>query len=139
MTAFIYTCSLLLAALMGFAVHRASLCMVRTVAEILSTRKAYMLATMLKAVLWVMAVSLSIMLFLPESAAPTRSYSITFAAVAGGFLFGLGAAINGGCAFSTLGNLANGNLWMLTTLLGFCAGVAGLSSMVPMIDRKSVV
>ena len=133
MTALIYTFSLLLAALMGFAVHRASLCTVRTVAEIFSSRKAYMMATMLKAVLWVMAVSLPILLFLPESAAPNRSYAITVAAIAGGFLFGVGAAINGGCAFSTLGQLANGNLWMLITLFGFCMGVAGLSIMVPMI------
>jgi hypothetical protein len=51
MTALLYVVSLLLAVLMGFAVHRASLCMVRTVAEILSTRRAYMMLTMLKAVL----------------------------------------------------------------------------------------
>ena len=47
MTVRLYIVSLLLAALMGFAVHRASLCTVRTVAEILSTRRAYMLSTML--------------------------------------------------------------------------------------------
>ena len=87
MTALIYTFSLLLAALMGFAVHRASLCTVRTVAEIFSSRKAYMMATMLKAVLWVMAVSLPILLFLPASAAPNQGYAITVAAIAGGFLF----------------------------------------------------
>ena len=135
MTVRLYIVSLLLAALMGFAVHRASLCTVRTVAEILSTRRAYMLSTMLKAVLWVMAFSVPILLFLPESAAPNRSYAITFAAIAGGFLFGVGAATNGGCAFSTLGHLANGNLWMLTTLFGFCIGVAGLSSMIPMTEH----
>jgi hypothetical protein len=56
MTALVYTCSLLLAALMGFAVHRASLCTVKTVAEIFSSRRAYMMATLLKAVLWVVAV-----------------------------------------------------------------------------------
>ena len=134
MTALIYTFSLLLAGLMGFAVHRASLCTVRTVAEIFSSRKAYMMATMLKAVLWVMAVSLPILLFLPASAAPNQGYAITVAAIGGGFLFGVGAATNGGCAFSTLGHLANGNLWMLTTLFGFCVGVAGLSIMIPMIE-----
>jgi uncharacterized membrane protein YedE/YeeE len=134
MTALIYTFSLLLAALRGFAVHRASLCTVKTVVEIFSSRRAYMMATMLKAVLWVMAVSVPILLFLPETAAPNRSYAIIVAAIAGGFLFGVGAAVNGGCAFSTLGQLANGNLWMLTTLFGFCIGVAGLSIMVPMIE-----
>jgi uncharacterized membrane protein YedE/YeeE len=134
MKSLIYTVSLLLAALLGFAVHRASLCTVRTVAEIFSTRKAYMMGALLKVVLWVMAVSLPILLFLPGTAAPNRSYAITIAAIAGGFLFGVGAAVNGGCAFSTLWHLANGNLWMLTTLFGFCIGVAGLSIMVPMIE-----
>jgi uncharacterized membrane protein YedE/YeeE len=94
-----------------------------------------MTSTMLKAVLWVMAFAAPILLFFPESAAPNRSYAITFAAIAGGFLFGVGAAANGGCALSTLGHLANGNLWMLTTLFGFCIGVAGLSSMIPMTEH----
>jgi hypothetical protein len=67
-----------------------------------------MMAAMLKAVLWVMAVSVPIFLFLPDTAAPNRSYAITVVAIIGGFLFGVGAAVNGGCAFSTLGHLANG-------------------------------
>jgi hypothetical protein len=139
MTALVYSCSLLLAALMGFAVHRASLCTVKTVAEILSSHRAYMLATLLKAVLWVVAASVPILVFLPDTVAPNPSYAITVTAIGGGFLFGVGAAVNGGCAFSTLGQLANGNLWMLTTLLGFCIGVAGFSFMVPMIEPSSAL
>lgn len=134
MKALIYTISLLLSALLGFGVHRASLCTVKTVAEIFSTRKIYMLMAMLKTVLWVMTISMPIILFLPDVAAPNRSYAITIAAIIGGFTFGVGAAINGGCAFSTLGHLANGNIWMLTTILGYCLGVAGLSIMVPMTE-----
>lgn len=130
----LYSFSLLLAALMGFAVHRAGLCMVKTVAEMLSTHRAFMMATVLKAVLWVIAISIPVLLLLPEIAAPNRSYAVSFAAAAGGFLFGVGAATNGGCAFSTLGRLANGNLWMLTTLLGFCFGVAGFSIIFPMTE-----
>ena len=139
MTALVYTVSLLLAALMGFAVHRASLCTVKTVTEIFSSRRAYMMATLLKAVLWVVAVSVPILMFLPDTAAPNPSYAISVTAIGGGFLFGVGAAVNGGCAFSTLGHLANGNLWMLTTLFGFCIGVAGLSFMVPMIDPSAAL
>ncbi len=134
MTALIYTVSLLLAALMGFAVHRASLCTVKTVGEILSSRKAFMMATQVKAVLWVVAVSVPILLGFPDAAAPHRSYAVTLAAIGGGFLFGVGATVNGGCAFSTLGQLANGNLWMLTTLVGFCLGVAGLSIVTPILE-----
>ena len=133
MNLLLYTVSLLLAALMGFAVHRASLCTVKTVAEILNARKAYMMLTQIKAVLWVVAVSMPILLFLQDWAAPHRSYAVTLAAIGGGFLFGVGAAVNGGCALSTLGQLANGNLWMLTTLFGFCSGVASLAIMDPML------
>jgi uncharacterized membrane protein YedE/YeeE len=133
MKALIYIVSLLLAAVLGFAVHRAGFCTVRTVAEIYCTRRAYMLAAILKAVLWVIAVSVPIFLFLPGIAAPNQGYAISASAIAGGFLFGVGAAINGGCAFSTLGHLANGNLWMLTTLFGFGLRVAGLSITAPMI------
>ena len=134
MKSLIYFVSLPLAALLGFAVHRASLCTVSTMAEIFSTRKAFMLAAMLKAVLWVMAVSVPILLFLPGTVTPNRSYAITVVSITGGFLFGVGAAVNGGCAFSTLGHLANGNLWMLTTIFGLCIGVAGLSIMVPLVE-----
>jgi uncharacterized membrane protein YedE/YeeE len=139
MTAVNYAVSLLLAGLLGFAVHRSGLCNVRTVAEIISTHRAYMMASGLKAVLWVMAVSLPILLFFPTIAAPVRGYAITFAAILGGFLFGVGAAINGGCAFSTLGHLANGNLWMFLTLLGFCIGVSGLSIAAPTAGPSQVI
>ena len=139
MKSLVYTISLPLAVLLGFTAHWAGLCMVRTVAEIISTRKAYMLVTILKTVLWVMAVSVPILLFLPGTATPNRSYAITVASITGGFLFGVGAAVNGGCAFSTLGHLANGNLWMLTTLFGFCIGVAGLAIMAPMIEPRQAL
>ena len=139
MKSLVYTISLPLAILLGFTAHRAGLCMVRTVAEIFSTRKAYMMVTILKTVLWVMAVSASIFLFLPDAATPNWSYAITVAAVTGGFLFGVGAAVNGGCALSTLGHLANGNLWMLTTIFGFCIGVAGLSIMAPSIEPNQAL
>lgn len=69
----LYSISLLLAALMGFAVHCAGLCMVKAVAELHSTHKAYMMATVLKAVLWVLAISMPVLLLLPEIAAPNRS------------------------------------------------------------------
>ena len=92
-----------------------------------------MMLTQIKAVLWVVAVSMPILLFLPDWAAPHQSYAVTLAATGGGFLFGVGAAVNGGCALSTLGQLANGNLWMLTTLFGFCSGVASLAIMDPML------
>ena len=44
--------------------------------------------------------------------------------ILGGLVFGIGAVLNGGCAFSTLTRLGAGDLGMLFTLLGFTLGVA---------------
>lgn len=44
MTTFSAAAAILLAAVIGFAIHRASLCNVRAVAEVLSTRRGFMLA-----------------------------------------------------------------------------------------------
>ena len=47
----IYVTSLLMAALLGFGIHRASPCTVKTVTEILSRHKIYMLKVLLPRVL----------------------------------------------------------------------------------------
>lgn len=125
MAAVIYILSLFLVAFLGFASHRASLCTVRAVAEILSTRQAYILFSFAKAVLWVTAVSLLIAWMSPGQGIKFQSYAPAWVALAGGFLFGMGAAVNGGCSFSTLQRLADGEMWMLATLAGYCAGAAG--------------
>jgi hypothetical protein len=49
--------SFALAALLGFAAHRASICTVKAVEEVLTTRRAFMLLSFAKTVLWVMAVT----------------------------------------------------------------------------------
>lgn len=128
MASLLHTTSLLLAVLLGFTFHRASLCTVRAVAEVMSTRRAHMALAMLKTVLCVFAVAVPVVLLSPDSAAPLRSYPVSVAAVGGGFVFSLGAAVNNGCALSTLWHLASGNLWMLTTIGGYSIGVAVLAS-----------
>ncbi|MBI2311441.1 MAG: YeeE/YedE family protein [Betaproteobacteria bacterium] len=131
MTYPIFTVSLFLVAFLGFASHRASLCTVRAVAEILSTRRAYLLWSFAKTVLWVMAVSLAIMSLSPGRGPAFQSHAPTLAALAGGFLFGAGAAVNGGCSFSTLQRLADGEVWMLAALGGYGAGAAAWMEFAP--------
>lgn len=46
--------------------------------------------------------------------------------IVGGFLFGMGAAINGGCSLSTVQQLADGDTSVLLTLSAFVAGVVGV-------------
>jgi uncharacterized membrane protein YedE/YeeE len=119
--------SLLLAGILGFVLHRSGLCMVRTVAEIFSSRRANMLAGILKTALWVFTVLLIWTFLLGDRNPFNENYALTYPAIVGGFFFGVGAAVNGGCAFSTLSHLVNGKIWMLVTLVGFSFGIAGIT------------
>lgn len=112
-----------LAGILGFAAHRASLCTVRAVAEVMSSRRAYCLTSFAKAVLWVFAIVLPVLAVRPHLADGIAGLPFSWWPVLGGLVFGMGAALNGGCSFSTLSRLADGQLSMLATLLGFVAGV----------------
>jgi uncharacterized membrane protein YedE/YeeE len=113
----------LLAMMLGFAAHRASICTVRTIAEIMSARTGYMLASVGRSVLWVWAVTIPIFWLMPALGTGVSAWSLTGYAMLGGLLFGLGAAINGSCAFSTMARLVDGEGKMLATVSGFAVGV----------------
>lgn len=112
-----------LAAILGFAAHRASVCTVRAVAEIVSTTRAYCLLSFGKSVLWVLTIILPLLWFDPTLGESIDGFALSSTSILGGFMFGMGAALNGGCSFSTLARLADGQLRMLVTLCGFAAGV----------------
>lgn len=114
---------------LGFAAHRASLCTVKAVAETLTSGTAHMLASFAKAVLWTVAVSGLLFLLMPQPASSILERTPYGIALAGGFVFGVAAVINGGCSLSTLQRLADGELTMLATLAGFCLGVLGWSAL----------
>jgi uncharacterized membrane protein YedE/YeeE len=121
----VFLVSFFLVAWLGFAAHRASICTVKAVAEVLSTHQAYMFLSFAKTVLWVMAISLPILWLAPMQNLVREGSAPTVLTLAGGFLFSVGVTLNGGCAFSTLAHLADGDLGMLARLLGYCAGIAG--------------
>lgn len=114
--------SLAAAAFLGFAAHRASFCSVKAVAEIISTRRAYMFTSFMKITIWVFALALPLSWLVPASIPPAQTWAFGWPAVAGGLLFGVGATANGGCAFYTLTRLSSGNLALLFTLTGFLLG-----------------
>ena len=117
--------SLALAALLGFAAHRASICSVKAVEEVLTTRRAYLLASFGKTVLWTMAVTMPLLWAWPATRAFETGWPVTLYGLAGGLVFGVGAVFNSGCAFSTLTRLGSGQLSMLLSLAGFALGVVG--------------
>jgi hypothetical protein len=107
----------------GFAAHRASLCTVRAVAEILDGRSAHMLGSFIKAAAWTALVSGALLFAMQGMLYPATQRAPYWLALAGGVVFGLGAGLNGGCSLSTIQRLADGELAMLGTLLAFVAGV----------------
>lgn len=119
----LHACALLLAAVVGFAAHRASLCTVKAVTEVMSSGTAHMFGSFARAALWAAAVAGVVGLM--GSVAPQAPvvWSSSFS-LAGAFVFGVGAALNGGCSLSTLQRLIDGELSMLATLVGLAAGVA---------------
>jgi uncharacterized membrane protein YedE/YeeE len=118
---------IVLGMILGFAAHRASVCTVRAIAEIMSARSAYMLASIGKSVLWVWAVTFPILVLFPAAIMGVNGWQFTALALAGGFAFGLGAALNGGCAYSTMSRLVDGETAMLVAIVGFALGTAGFA------------
>lgn len=129
--------ALALVVLIGFAAHRASLCTVRAVAEIMSSRTAWMLGSFLKAAAWAAAIAGGLMLFSTFSV-PVLERTSHGAALAGAFLFGVGAAVNGGCSLSTLQRLADGDLSMLGTLAAFVCGVLVANELATWLDSGAM-
>src|SRR5207249_6418247 len=105
-------------------------CTVRAIAEIMSSRRALMLASVGRSVLWVWAVTFPAFWLVPEAGRAIAGWSLTGTAVLGGFLFGLGAAINGGCAYSTMARFVDGDGRMLAAILGFVAGALAFTVLV---------
>lgn len=112
------------AALIGYVMHRASLCNVRAVANLIDARDPRLLLSFARAVAWSALVAGTLLLVAQRAPAMPLVREPLLLALAGGFTFGAGAALNGGCSLSTLQRLADGELSMLVTLAGVLAGVA---------------
>jgi len=113
----------LCAALLGFAAHRASICTVRAVAEVMSARTAFMLASIGKSALWVIILTMPFFWVMSAAASNAGGWRLTSTALGGGLLFGFGAAINGGCAYSTMTRLVDGEMRMGLSIGGFAVGI----------------
>jgi uncharacterized membrane protein YedE/YeeE len=113
----------ILAGILGFAAHRASICTVRAVAELSYSRTGYMLGSIVKSALWVFAITIPVFLLVPQTASGLTGWQLTFTAMFGGLLFGIGAGFNGACAYATMARMVDGEIGMLLTVVGFVLGV----------------
>ncbi len=110
-----------LAGTAGYTAQRASVCSVRAVRDAAERRDLRLLASFAKVAAWAMAFALPLGWAL-YGEIEANLPPLGLAALAGGFLFGLGATLNNGCAISTISHLASGEGAMLLTLLGFAVG-----------------
>lgn len=116
-------------ALLGASAHRAGLCTVKAVTEVVTTRRAHFLWSFVKASLWTAGI-----LALAAAAGVSVELGqrpVLATGIAGGVIFGLGAGLNGACSFSTLSRLAEGHLVMLFTLAGWALAIVGFQAILP--------
>ena len=110
--------ALTIAAVIGYTAQVTGLCMVRGVSDWIKGRRLRLTA-ILMAGFW-------IYLFTPLMDYQNHSflavYPFHWSIPLGGFVFGLGAAINGACSISTATRLSSGDLRMVLTMLGWLAG-----------------
>lgn len=118
--------SFVLVFVIGFAAHRASLCTVRAVMQWVDKGKSSVLVGFFYASLWAsLATALFVWAGMPLAGRPMLSSGWLYS-MGGGLLFGMGAAVNGGCSLSTLQRLADGEVRMLITLMFFILGGLGV-------------
>ncbi|OAH45369.1 hypothetical protein AX777_17305 [Sphingobium yanoikuyae] len=109
------------AMVMGYAIQRGSTCMVAAIDELLTARKATRLLSIIEASLWVTG---GLLLVRATGGSVDVPQPLTSAgwAVAGGCLFGIGACINGACAFGTVARLGSGQWAYVFTPVGIFVG-----------------
>lgn len=119
--------SLLMGLALGVSAHRAGLCTVKAVAEVVTTGRGWFIWSFFKASLWVTGLVALAALF---GAAPVyRHWPMGWTSLAGGMVFGVGAGINGGCTFSTLSRLVEGHVALIFTVLGWPIGLALIAAL----------
>lgn len=120
--------SLCFAFLLGFSAHRAGVCTVAAVGELMTSKSARIFLGFFKVILWVLVINGVATWIMPELARPYASQVLSLPVLAGGFIFGVGAAVNGGCSFSTISKIAQGNLHVALTLPAFVLGIISYST-----------
>lgn len=111
-----------LAFAIGYGAQKGGLCVVTGIEQLLDRRSARLLLAFGRASIWSIVVTVVIFWAVP-SAHVTATYAVAGASLAGGFLFGVGAAVNGGCAFGTLMRLGAGDSTFALTLVGIAIGI----------------
>ncbi len=108
--------SLFFITVIGFLAQTTGLCMVRGVKEATSGKPVFLVSILLSgSSVWL---AIAIAHFLEQPIRLNSNFPTILTAL-GGFIFGLGAAFNGGCGVSTISRFARGQVMMVATILGW--------------------
>lgn len=105
----------------GYAAQRGSLCVVSGIEALIEGRSPRVFLSFLRCSVWVVAVTLPLAWAIGGDQLDLLAVP-TWLTLAGGLLFGVGAAINGGCSFGTLIRLGGGDASFVATLAGLAFG-----------------
>ncbi len=115
------TGSILLAALMGFAIQRGATCTVAAMDELINQRRSNRLVSLAEAAIWVglgvlLARQVGLVMQVPTG------HEASWRTVLGGVLLGGGAYVNRACVFGAIARWASGDWAYAATPLGFLLG-----------------
>ncbi len=111
--------ALLLAYIIGYLAQSAGICLVRGV-HLARAKKPSFLVAILLAGTWTW-IALAIVDY-TEGRHHYQLFPLQASFIIGGFIFGIGATINGACSIGTINQFARGNSTMLFTLCGWALG-----------------
>lgn len=114
--------ALILAAVVGFSLQRGGICAVLAVDEVIHRRGGARFVAFIECGGWVLGVLLVADAFGLAPLSAWQGFPLTGLALLGGVLFGLGAVLNGACAFGTVGHIGRGETAYLLVIPGFLAG-----------------
>jgi Sulphur transport len=126
----VFAITLLLAAIMGFAIQRGATCTVAAVDEWVNCRRTSRLVSMVEASIWVaaglvIANAIGVLRNIPNG------YPVSISVIIGGVLLGVGAYVNQACVFGAIARLGAGEWSYLATPAGFYAGCASVNHLFP--------
>ncbi len=114
--------SAVLAFVVGTCIQRASVCAVRATEQWVACRRTSRIRAFFSAAAWSGIIVLPLAWLLPGHAMLAGDGPVTWTVLAGGALFGMGAALNGACALGTVAQLTRGRTEYAATLVGIALG-----------------
>lgn len=132
------TFALMLAFIIGFAIRRGSICLVEATQQWVLAGHTQRIRAFVVAGAISGCFILPLAWLMPDDAQLAPAWPVTFGVLLAGAGFGLGARLNGGCAFGTINRLGGGDIAYTGTVLGAVSGaIAAMALIEPSIPAAS--